>query len=506
MFRARLLMTGAMLLAAAAPARAQSGFTALWPTAGALVPAGQPITVTWTGGAPSATVDVVLIDQEAWAVYQGFGVGPNTGSRVVTIPPSYGPSGTCGRTFRFYIEDVPRTTWTYGGVFTVVCGEPKTVDVVLVGKSVQFVQTSDSEPIPEPEPPGPNYGGPFSFQVEVAGSDVAGMTPPNITVPAGSGILEPGWAPFYNGGVLGFNGDEHDQEWKFGAPNFNNFGAPSQAIVDNLFLNGLYTVYVQGAEVKLNLTAPTSFGPAPAFTLTGGAWVNGKYVVDVRNPVTITSSRFEGYRANANGAITFGVFDSFAMWFASDDPATDSINFTINACELVSGNDYQASGAFVAIVDYNTGVPGIPTSQNIAYHSRETEFVISAVGGPCDPVDTTPPVIHQVSTNAPSLWPPDHKMVPITVTVVATDDRSAVTTRIVAVSSNEPDEGLGDGDMPDDVELTGEMTVTLRAERSGKGGGRVYTITVEAADEAGNKTARDVQVIVPHSQVRRARL
>ena len=59
-------------------------------------------------------VDVVLIDQQAFQVFQGFGVEPNTGSRVVTIGP-----GSCGRPSQFGVEDSPRTTWTYGPVLNV---------------------------------------------------------------------------------------------------------------------------------------------------------------------------------------------------------------------------------------------------------------------------------------------------------------------------------------------------------------------------------------------------
>ena len=40
----------------------------------------------------------------------------------------------------------------------------------------------------------------------------------------------------------------------------------------------------------------------------------------------------------------------------------------------------------------------------------------------------------------------------------------------------------------------------LRAERSGGGSGRVYTITYEAEDHSGNKTTRSVTVTVPKSQ------
>ena len=94
----------------------QTGFTITSPAAGSLVPCGQPVTVTWTGGNPTDNVAVVLIDQATFSVYQGFGVVPNTGSQVVTIGP-----GSCGRQSLFYVEDSPRTTWTYGPVFNVAC-------------------------------------------------------------------------------------------------------------------------------------------------------------------------------------------------------------------------------------------------------------------------------------------------------------------------------------------------------------------------------------------------
>jgi hypothetical protein len=46
-------------------------------------------------------------------------------------------------------------------------------------------------------------------------------------------------------------------------------------------------------------------------------------------------------------------------------------------------------------------------------------------------------------------------------------------------------------------EITGALTVNLRAERSGSGSGRVYTILVEAQDASGNTTRERVTVSVP---------
>ena len=75
---------------------------------------------------------------------------------------------------------------------------------------------------------------------------------------------------------------------------------------------------------------------------------------------------------------------------------------------------------------------------------------------------------------------PNHQLVPVTVAVEATDscDPTPVC-ELTAVTSNEPENGTGDGDTSPDWEITGPLTVNLRAERAGSGSGRVYTLTVD---------------------------
>jgi hypothetical protein len=69
--------------------------------------------------------------------------------------------------------------------------------------------------------------------------------------------------------------------------------------------------------------------------------------------------------------------------------------------------------------------------------------------------------------------------------------------RIAGVSSNEPIDGADDGKTSPDWVITGPLTVNLRAERSGVGSGRTYTIQVEGRDSAGNTTLQAVTVSVP---------
>ncbi len=114
-------------------------------------------------------------------------------------------------------------------------------------------------------------------------------------------------------------------------------------------------------------------------------------------------------------------------------------------------------------------------------------------------VDTTPPTITGVSATPDVLWPPNHRMVPIVVMAEATDVCEPTTCRVASVASDEPVNGLGDGDTAPDWTITGDLAVSLRAERAGGGDGRTYTITVECEDTSGNATTAPVTVIVPHN-------
>jgi hypothetical protein len=113
--------------------------------------------------------------------------------------------------------------------------------------------------------------------------------------------------------------------------------------------------------------------------------------------------------------------------------------------------------------------------------------------------DTTPPEI-TVSVSPDKLWPPNHKLVPITPTVVATDicDPNPIV-RLISISSNEADNGNGDGNTTGDIAVTDDFTYSLRAERVGSGTGRIYTIVYEAEDQSGNKTQAEATVVVPKS-------
>ena len=178
----------------------------------------------------------------------------------------------------------------------------------------------------------------------------------------------------------------------------------------------------------------------------------------------------------------------------SSDPDLDTLQVTWT----------DAGGAILAQGDASAA--GMPTV-NLAMGTHTITLTVMDAGGltSSDTVqvtveDSTAPAIDSAAPNPTSLWPPNHKMVPVTVSVDVSDASGSASCQIVSVSSNEPVNGNGDGNTAPDWEITGDLTVDLRAERSGNGNGRIYTISLECEDDAGNLSNTAVQVTVPKSK------
>ncbi|MGE5108665.1 MAG: T9SS type A sorting domain-containing protein, partial [Sphingobacteriales bacterium] len=112
-------------------------------------------------------------------------------------------------------------------------------------------------------------------------------------------------------------------------------------------------------------------------------------------------------------------------------------------------------------------------------------------------VDNEPPVISDLAATPDKLWPPDHKMKEVTVNYTSKDN-CGIESCELSVSSNEPTNGKGDGNTSPDWRVVDEHHIWLRAERSGNGDGRIYTITVTCTDQYGNSASTSTTVKVPH--------
>jgi hypothetical protein len=108
------------------------------------------------------------------------------------------------------------------------------------------------------------------------------------------------------------------------------------------------------------------------------------------------------------------------------------------------------------------------------------------------------------TSNVSTLWPPNHKMVAITLSGEIDPDGDITTLTVTGVTQDEPTNGLGDGDTPKDAKYPDSATnpgpLQVRSERSGLGDGRIYVISYNLIDGKGGSCDGSVTVGVPHDQ------
>ena len=220
--------------------------------------------------------------------------------------------------------------------------------------------------------------------------------------------------------------------------------------------------------------AADTIGQALTCTATNGAGASSSETVNVKRdataPVLTAPGAMTAEATSAAGAIV-------------SYPAPTAIDATSGVAGAASCS--PASGSLFAI-----GVTPVTCSAiDNAGNTGSASFTVT-VG------DTTAPVIGSVSPSTSSLAPANHKMVAVTVAASATDAVSSAACTITSATSNEPDNGLGDGDTANDIVITGPLSVNLRAERSGQGSGRIYTIAITCTDAAANAAPSSTTVSV----------
>lgn len=213
---------------------------------------------------------------------------------------------------------------------------------------------------------------------------------------------------------------------------------------------------------------------------------------------------------------------------AVDNACQFTVEFSASATDACAINAADVSVAlFKAAENFTLGVPTINTVQvsptevsvsgsvlvsNLLSSPAQLSVSVTATDG-CGAqtndtaeaviVDDTPPQI-AVSVSPGSLWPPNHQMVPIQANVIASDNCPGVSFTLTSVTSNEPDDGIADGntlpDIQDTAPGTPDLNFSLRSERAGTGDGRVYTVTYTAEDGSENEAMDAAEVLVPKSQ------
>jgi len=256
----------------------------------------------------------------------------------------------------------------------------------------------------------------------------------------------------------------------------------------------------------------TAFTSTPAlFHIESGEWVD-------RTVSPVDTARHV-ICARVTSLSLFGVFqlaDGIAPTtsaLVSPPPNAAGWNNSAGTVSLSALDDPGGSG--VKQITYSaTGAQPIGST---AVSGASASFVVSADGETtisffatdnAGNVETARTLRVKVDQTAPSvlcvpdprrLSPPNHKMVPVRVSVALADSLSGPGQFVLlSAESNEPDNGTGDGDFPRDIQGftlgCSDTSGLLRAERSGRGAGRVYTLTYRGWDRAGN--SRDCKAVV----------
>jgi hypothetical protein len=231
-------------------------------------------------------------------------------------------------------------------------------------------------------------------------------------------------------------------------------------------------------------------------------------------PVTLEQSPAGPYALGPN-LVTLTVTDSDGLIDSCSANVTvvDNESPTLTAPADVVAECAAPTGTFVDLGSPTASdncpglVVGNDASQPFALGDTTVTWTAtdSSGNGVSDPQtvtieDTTPPDL-SVELSPDTLWPPNHKMTSIAPLVQASDlcDASPSVT-LQSISSNEPDNGLGDGNTLGDIVISDDFHFQLRSERSGQGDGRIYTIFYQAQDGSGNSTDSEATVSVPKSQ------
>lgn len=273
------------------------------------------------------------------------------------------------------------------------------------------------------------------------------------------------------------------------------------AFVLNAAATGLAGLTVHWSSTPSGSGGSCSFGNAAAATTTVTCNDNGTFtltltatdgvnapvqaslelhVANVAPGLSLTST-VSGLTVTVTGSVSdAGSNDTQTCSFAWGDGATTAgIAVTGGTCQ--SSHTYAAGTPTASITVTATDDDGGSTQQSLTRTLNRA------------------PSCTAVTPSLTELWPPNHTLQLIVLGGATDPDGDPLAYAITSVRQDEPTNGLGDGDTAVDAVSAGPGMVRIRAERSGNGDGRVYTIRFTVSDGKGGSCAGSVNVTVPKS-------
>jgi hypothetical protein len=356
----------------------------------------------------------------------------------------------------------------------------------------------------------------LTFQWKLDGSNIAGATNSSVSIPTGS---------------LSAGNHTVDVVVSGACGTVTRSATLTVNTAPSVTLNPVSQTVTNGGNVTF--TAAANGSPAPTVqwqvSTNGGASFSDIPGATSTSLTFATNSSQNGYKYRAVFTNTCGSATTTAATLTTCTPTqvTGSPASVANACvgSVVNFNA-SASGFPTPTVQWQVSTNGGGSWSNIAGATSTTLSVTASVAvrnnqyravftNACGTdttaaatlgVDTIPPVI-TLNGDHISWWPPNHSYEAINISSLVTSATDSCSGNllssvvITSVSSDEPENGNGDGNTNNDIIIAANCkSVQLRAERQGGGNGRVYRINLRVTDSGGNVATATAKVYVPKNQ------
>jgi hypothetical protein len=246
--------------------------------------------------------------------------------------------------------------------------------------------------------------------------------------------------------------------------------------------------------------------------MSGRVTTTGTVNAGARGTYSLTYSATDAASNTTSAVRTVEVKDTKAPSIALVGAASMTVNRGSTFVDPGTTSSDQCPGALTTVKtgSVNTAVAGTYTltykvTDAAGLFSSVSRTVTVAAAGSCNTTVTVKPV--------QQIWPPNHNYQSFSLS----DCAAVVTTScgdssggadvngmgtILSIYSDELENanGNGDGNTVDDIVITGHSTFKVRAERDGKGNGRVYGIRFRVTDSSGASQTATCKFSVPHDQ------
>lgn len=159
---------------------------------------------------------------------------------------------------------------------------------------------------------------------------------------------------------------------------------------------------------------------------------------------------------------------------------------------------------FGACADADHEIYELNEDNNCSFSQREDLSYFVGVVKQTEVINQ-PPICDLASASDNKLWPPNHQFHDVSIENITDPEEDEIIIEITSITQDEAVNAKGTGNTSPDAKGIGSSSAEVRAERMGKGDGRVYQVNFTASDSHDNQCQGSVTVSsVLHDQGKKA--